>query len=218
MAHAKIPAKAWGSLIERRAPESRLGPSRPISRLRTFVPRLPYDGSQMATWSEIAQSKPDLVFAGERLLFGDLGTAFLATVRADGGPRLHPVAPVLAAGRLYLFVVNMSPKHADLLRDARYALHALPPPGGGEEFYITGRSKPHKEPDLRRQVSAASGNRLGNHDFEDLFELDISRVLHTRWSGWGTKDIWPHYTRWPGIQQQATINKGQGSENAPRSA
>jgi Pyridoxamine 5'-phosphate oxidase len=152
----------------------------------------------MAAWSELAQSQPDLAAAGERLLAAGEGIAFLATVRADGGPRLHPVVPVLATGGLYLFVVSMSPKHADLLRDGRYALHALPPPYAGEEFYLTGRSRSRDDPDLRRQVSAATGNRLGTQDFEDLFELDISRVLHTRWSGWGTKDIRPHYTRWPG--------------------
>jgi hypothetical protein len=169
----------------------------------------------MAAWSEIAQSQPDLMAAGERLLAGAEGIAFLATVRADGGPRMHPVVPVLAAGRLYVFVVNLSPKHADLIRDGRYALHALPPPGGGEEFYLTGRSRHHSEQALRRQVSAASGNRLGTQDFEELFELDISRVLHTRWSGWGTKDIWPHYTRWPARKQQVT-SKEQGNENVPR--
>jgi hypothetical protein len=170
----------------------------------TFVPLLPYDGAHMAAWSEIAQSQPDLMVAGERLLAGGEGIAFLATVRLDGGPRMHPVAPVLAAGRLYLFVVNLSPKHADLMRDRRYALHAMPPPGGGEEFYLTGRARHHAESELRRQVSAASGNRLGTQDFEELFELDISHILHTRWTGCGTQDIWPHYTRWPGARKQAT--------------
>ena len=169
----------------------------------------------MAAWSEIAQFEPELMAAGERLLAAGEGTAFLATVRADGGPRMHPVVPVLAAGRLYVFVVNLSPKHADLLRDGRYALHALPPPGGGEEFYITGRSRHHIDADLRRQVSAASGNRLGTQDFEELFELNISRVLHTRWSGWGTRDIWPHYTRWPARKQQATSNREPGTKNVP---
>jgi hypothetical protein len=163
----------------------------------------------------MAQSQPELAAAGQRLLADGQGIAFLATVRADGGPRMHPVVPVLAAGRLYVFVVNLSPKHADLLRDGRYALHALPPPGGGEEFYITGRSRHHIDAELRRQVSAASGNRLGTQDFEELFELNISRVLHTRWSGWGTRDIWPHYTRWPARKQQATSNRQPGTKNVP---
>ena len=31
--------------------------------------------------------------------------AYLATVKADGAPRLHPVRPVISADRLFAFVV-----------------------------------------------------------------------------------------------------------------
>ena len=151
----------------------------------------------MPTWDAIAKEIPDTMAAGERLLAPNgAGVAFLATVRGDGGPRVHPVAPVLAGGRLHVFVVNLSPKYQDLLRDGRFALHALPPEGGGEEFYITGRAG-LSGPERRADVTAASGGRLGHMDFEVLFELDIRRVLHTKWEGWGTPSIFPHYTRWP---------------------
>lgn len=59
-----------------------------------------------------------------------LGLGFLATTRPDGGPRVHPICPVLA-GNLYAFIVP-GPKLADLRRDPRYryALHSeiFPPP------------------------------------------------------------------------------------------
>jgi len=151
----------------------------------------------MASWSDLRTEEPALAAAGERLLQpnGD-GTAFLATVRSDGGPRVHPVMPVLADGRLHVFVVNLSPKHADLLRDGRYALHALPPRAGGEEFYLTGRASFIEAPGRRAEAVEASGGRLGGHDFESLFELDLRRVLHTVWANWGTAEAWPDYRRW----------------------
>jgi hypothetical protein len=127
-----------------------------------------------------------------------LGVAFLATVRRDGGPRVHPVAPVLSGGRLFVFVVNLSPKYEDLLRDGRFALHALPPAEGGEEFYVTGHAAGIDAADVRAGVTAASGNRLGHMDFEVLFELSLRRVLHTKWWGWGTPQIRPEYRRWRG--------------------
>ncbi|HXU24822.1 MAG TPA: pyridoxamine 5'-phosphate oxidase family protein [Tepidiformaceae bacterium] len=151
----------------------------------------------MATWAEFEAAEPAIALDGARLLrpTGD-GIAFLATVRGDGGPRVHPVMPVLAAGRLHVFVVNLSPKHEDLLRDGRYALHALPPATGGEEFYVTGRARAIEATARRAEVVAASGGRLGLHDFESLFELDLRRVLHTVWANWGTAETWPEYRKW----------------------
>jgi hypothetical protein len=152
----------------------------------------------LASWGEIATVMPELMADGERMMAPDgTGVAFLGTVRRDGGPRIHPVAPVLAGGRLHVFVVNLSPKYEDLLRDGRFALHSLPPPAGGEEFYITGRARRPSETGRRAEVTAASGGRLGHLDFEVLFELDIRRVLHTKWSGWGTASVRPNYIRWP---------------------
>lgn len=151
----------------------------------------------MATWQDMAASDPELATDGERLLRanGD-GIAFLATVDGRGAPRVHPVAPLLAAGRLHVFVVNLSPKYRDLLRNGRYALHSMPPPEGGEESYLAGRAAPVEGAARRAEVVRASGGRLGGHEFEVLFELGLDRVLHTRWSGWGTAAIWPEYRRW----------------------
>jgi hypothetical protein len=151
----------------------------------------------MATWQELSNAEPALAAHGERLLSPDgTGFAYLATVSRAGAPRVHPVVPILAAGRLHVFVVDLSPKHADLLRDGRYALHSVLTPDGGEEFYVTGRAARIDEPVRRAEVTAASGNRLGHNDFEMLFEFDVERVLYTRWDDWATAKTWPRYTRW----------------------
>lgn len=150
-----------------------------------------------AQWQDFAAAQPAMAEAGERLLrpSGE-GVAYLATVRKDGGPRVHPVMPVLAGGRLYAFVVRMSWKYRDLCRDGRYALHATATPEGGEEYYLTGPAREVEDGGTRATVTAASGGRLGIHDFEALFELGIERALHTKWEDWGTASAWPSYSKW----------------------
>jgi hypothetical protein len=50
----------------------------------------------MLRWAEFQRVRPDLAEAGRRLLYQfGVGLAFLATVRADGGPRLHPMCPLV---------------------------------------------------------------------------------------------------------------------------
>lgn len=154
----------------------------------------------MARWADLEGGAPGLAADGRRLLYGQadgVGHAYLATTRSDGGPRVHPVMPVLSEGGLYVFVVEMSPKRRDLERDGRFALHAYEPPGGGEEFYLAGRALRVDDRARRAAVSAASGGALGAHEFELLFELFPQRALHTRWANWGTAQTWPAYTKWP---------------------
>jgi hypothetical protein len=162
-----------------------------------------------AAWAELAEASPALAAAGLRLLrpTGD-GVAFLATVRKDGGPRVHPVMPVATTSGLYVFVVNLSHKYRDLLRDQRYALHAAPTANGGEEFYLTGDAMPVDDRAIRAGVTDASGGRLGHNEFEALFELRVDRALHTAWANWGTAQAWPSYAKWaadPGGTSRLTI-------------
>src|SRR2546422_1033339 len=74
----------------------------------------------MVTWKEFAAAEPDLADVGRSLLYQfKVGLAFLATVRQDGAPRLHPVCPVLSNGRLFVLITPTSPKRYDLLRDGK---------------------------------------------------------------------------------------------------
>lgn len=83
----------------------------------------------MKRWSDFAAEKAGMAEAGHALIYQfRVGLGYLATVRKDGGPRLHPVCPVIAHDGLYVFIGNHSPKVHDLLRDGRFALHAFPHP------------------------------------------------------------------------------------------
>lgn len=95
----------------------------------------------MATWPEFAAASPRLAEAIRDLVhqYGP-GLGYLATIRADGGPRVHPVSPVITDEGLFCFVID-SPKRRDLERDGRYALHAFPPEENDDEAYVAGRAR-----------------------------------------------------------------------------
>jgi hypothetical protein len=109
----------------------------------------------MASWSDFVAAEPSLA-AGVRALLQQYGPGmgYLATVRADGGPRVHPVSPVITDAGLYCFIVS-SPKRGDLERDGRYALHSYPPEENDDEAYLTGRAVRVTDETVIRQLAGA---------------------------------------------------------------
>lgn len=138
----------------------------------------------MITWTEFERQQPALADAGRRQLYQvGIGLAFLATVRPDGGPRVHPVCPVISPGGLHLLIVA-GPKQADLRRDGRYALHSetCPPPRQDDGFALTGRAREITDPETDRMVrgqvlAERGGNVWAGFDEEVIFELGIERCL-----------------------------------------
>src|SRR3954471_14481126 len=92
----------------------------------------------MTSWAEFAKQVPEFVAFGKARF--QSGVAYLGTLRADGGPRVHPVTPIIGE-QLFLFMEPTSPKGKDLQRDSRYTLHcSVENSNGGEgEFYVRGR-------------------------------------------------------------------------------
>jgi hypothetical protein len=152
------------------------------------------------TWAEFARQRPDLATAGQELIyFFGVGLAFLGTVRKDGGPRVHPVCPVLVEDRLLAFVIP-SPKLNDLRRDPRYALHSYPLPENEDVFYMTGRIELRLDAELWRSAEAIYCQErhwnLPPPDFaqQTLAEFLIQSCLLTRTTGHG--DFKPRHTVW----------------------
>jgi hypothetical protein len=138
-------------------------------------------GGPGVAWQAFAAAAPALAETGRGLLtqFG-VGLAFLATVRGDGGPRVHPVCPVLSEERLFVLITPGSPKRADLARDGRYALQTFPQPKpGSDEFYLAGVARFVADPSTRQAVLRDARHQA--NDAEVLFELRIERAMYTRW-------------------------------------
>ena len=132
----------------------------------------------MASWSEFAAAEPSLA-AGIRALLQQYGPGmgYLATVRPDGGPRVHPVSPVFTDDGLYCFVID-SPKRRDLERDGRYALHSYPPEENDDEAFLTGHAHPVHDPIA---VARLAGALRASPDVDwRLFELTIESATLRR--------------------------------------
>src|SRR5262245_61636441 len=110
----------------------------------------------MVRWSDFARAVPELAaFGAERL---QAAPAYLATVGADGLPRVHPVTPIVAPDGLYVFMEPTSPKGRDLRERRGFAVHNGVPDmqGTGGEFFARGEGVPVDDPDERAAVVAAS--------------------------------------------------------------
>ena len=152
----------------------------------------------MTSWAEFERAAPALAAAGKALIyqFGP-GLAYLATVRADGAPRLHPICPAIVDDALYAFIID-SPKRRDLLRDGRYALHTFSPQDTDDEFMLSGRAEVQDDAALYARVAAvvdASGVTR-EHD-ELLFAFAIERAFHAKYAARGTAGGPPVKTHWP---------------------
>jgi hypothetical protein len=132
----------------------------------------------MASWSAFAAASPQLA-AGIRALLQQYGPGlgYLATVRPDGGPRVHPVSPVVTDEALYCFVVR-SPKRLDLERDGRYALHSYPPEENDDEAYVAGQATPVHDPLVIARLAEAL-NASPEIDWR-LFELSVETAMLRR--------------------------------------
>ncbi len=152
------------------------------------------------SWQDFTARRPDLARDGAGLLYHfGVGLAFLGTVRADGGPRLHPVCPLLTGTGLYAFIVP-SPKQRDLHRDGRYALHSYPLEDNEDAFYLSGVAGHVADPDTRERLGrqfAAERSALAvppPGEEQHLFEFRVQMAMLTRTTGHGDPD--PRHTIW----------------------
>jgi len=167
----------------------------------------------VATWKEFTAAAPELAAAAENrwpgivaLERGELGpqpvfqVAYLATIRPDGRPRLHPFCPVLADGRLFAAIPPQSPKGHDLRRDPRCAIHALPGPED-DELLLLAQATEVGDAATRAAVrtvverSDVSG-MIATVSDHPLFEFDLEQVDVARWVDIGQRGTYAERLRW----------------------
>lgn len=129
------------------------------------------------SWLGLKQAEPELAAFGKSRF--DSGVAYLATVKKDGSPRVHPVTPIIGQDRLFLFMEPTSPKGHDLRRDGRYALHSAvqDSSGAGGEFLITGKARPVDDEKIRTEAIQAASYEIV--DRYVLFELEVDTAFST---------------------------------------
>lgn len=159
----------------------------------------------MTTWAEFVAAAPELAAAGEELWHRQ-GLMFLATVRRDGSPRIHPVVPILEDGRIFVAIAPRSPKWRDLARDPRCVLHTLP--GERDDEFLL-RCTASERPEALGEVRRAANHVI--HDEDRIFEYDIYQADLGWWENVGQPGTYHVRRRWTPDDGVVQIFTGRGA-------
>ncbi|TCJ93151.1 pyridoxamine 5'-phosphate oxidase family protein [Nocardia alba] len=77
----------------------------------------------MTTWSQFTEEAPSIAAVFQRRHQATGKLCMLATLRADGSPRISPIEPMVFEDMLVLAGMPNTRKFDDLARDPRFCLH-----------------------------------------------------------------------------------------------
>jgi len=140
----------------------------------------------MTSWLDVETTQPD--FARRvRLRFQATGLALVATLRADGSPRISGWEVLFDLGEIWLGSMPESRKGADVRRDPRLALHSATADKDVKEgdAKISGRAVEVTDDDERAAFSKAfrTTNTIEVPTPFDLFRVDITEISMLRPDG-----------------------------------
>ncbi|GHF78595.1 hypothetical protein FHX82_004455 [Amycolatopsis bartoniae] len=141
----------------------------------------------MTAWQDVEKAVPEFA-ARVRALFDARKHKTIATVRADGAPRISGIEANFEDGDLVFGSMPDARKGADLRRDPRFALHsATVDPVEGAEAQWPGEAK------ISGRATAAPGG--------DVFHADITEVVHTHLDEKATRLVVEWWTPARGLQR-----------------
>ena len=127
---------------------------------------------RMVSWNEVEKAEPEFA-AKVRTLFDARKHKTIATLRADGSPRISGIEAEFADGELTFGSMPRARKGADLHRDPRFALHSATtdppddPAGWPGEAKVAGRAY------VVKALDGADGPE------GELFRADVDEVVIT---------------------------------------
>lgn len=151
------------------------------------------DHGRVTAWRDVEQAEPE--FAQRvRARFDAHRHKTLATLRADGSPRISGIEAVFDGGELVFGSMPNARKGADLRRDPRFALHsATVDPVEGSESQWPGEAK------ISGRAIAAGPITEGLTG--DRFQADIVEVVHTHLNERGTMLVVDWWTPTHGLRR-----------------
>ncbi|HKZ15824.1 MAG TPA: pyridoxamine 5'-phosphate oxidase family protein [Solirubrobacterales bacterium] len=134
----------------------------------------------MASWAEIEREAPDLARDARNLLEAHVHKT-MATVRADGSPRISGIEAKFIDGDLWFGSMPGSRKSADLARDPRFSLHSGSddPPEWGGDAKLSGLADEVDDLDRKREIFKAMGAEEVPDD-SVLYRVDVRELAVTR--------------------------------------
>ncbi len=126
----------------------------------------------MTTWEEFAAAEPELA-RRVRELFAQRKHATMATLRADGSPRISGTEVDFTDGGLHIGSMGGARKAMDLRRDQRYALHCptVDAPEDDQAAWLG---------DAKIAGRAVEVGQAPGPDDSHRFRLDVSEVVLTK--------------------------------------
>jgi hypothetical protein len=131
----------------------------------------------MARFADVETEEPEFA-ARVRARFDAHRHKFLATLRADGSPRISGIEMSFVGGEPWIAGMPRSAKFADLRGDPRFALHSgSPEPDAFEaDAKFSGRATEVTDADERKSFGREAGVPAGLMNFE-LFRVDLEQVV-----------------------------------------
>jgi Pyridoxamine 5'-phosphate oxidase len=147
-------------------------------------------------WAEFEVAAPELAARG-RALIERFGFVLAGTIRADGTPRISPVAAHLAGGELMLVMIPGTQKARDVLRDPRIVLQSPVTEAAepGAEFKLRGHAAKATSEALRAATADTIETVSGWRPPRTWLYLAVAvqAAAHLAWTG---EDM--TLTRWDG--------------------
>ena len=147
----------------------------------------------MTAWRDFERAEPE--FAQRvRALFDAHRHKTIATLRADGSPRISGIEASFEDGELVFGSMANARKGADLRRDPRFALHsATVDPVEGSEADWPGEAK--------ISGRAIGAEPAGEEADGDRFHADIADVVHTHLNEGATRLVVEWWTPTHGLRR-----------------
>ena len=133
----------------------------------------------MPAWQDFAVAAPRIAAIFERRHRATGNLCMLATLRADGYPRISPMEPRIFEGELWLVGMPHTTKFADLARDPRFSLHTatVDTQVGDGDAKLWGTVRDVPDTSLQRRwaeaLYAESGFDLREETFDTFYAADI---------------------------------------------
>ena len=148
----------------------------------------------MTSWQEFEATAPELA-ARARRLFEAGRHKTIATLRADGSPRISGIECEFVDGQLRFGSMTGSRKGADLARDPRFALHGptFHPVEGKEaewpgEAKLTGRAVPHGAVDTDESAGETTEGESFVADIREVVVTHLDEAATLLVVEWWTPD------------------------------
>lgn len=151
----------------------------------------------MPSWSAFADAAPDL--AADVLARLDAHVhKTLATIRADGGPRISGTETRMLDGELWIGSMWQARKALDLRRDPRFALHSgsIDPPDWAGDAKLAGVVEEILDPVRIREVNGEIADLGPTH----LFRLDVREASTVGMNAAGTGIVVASWTTDRGVR------------------